>query len=68
MILPLGRIIVSYGWATYNRIEQIGFQNEVVIHEDHFVDPATRIHTNNVEITGNGANETLYLFMALIFT
>jgi hypothetical protein len=28
----------------------LGFQHEVVVHQDEFVVPGTDIHTNNVEI------------------
>jgi IS1 family transposase len=44
-----GTIIVSDGWAAYSNLESFGFRHEVVIHEQHFVDPQTGIHTNNVE-------------------
>lgn len=45
-----GTIIVSDGWAGYSNIrESLGLSHEVVIHENHFVDPVTGIHTNNVE-------------------
>jgi hypothetical protein len=44
-----GTIIVSDGWAGYSGLEEAGFQHEVVVHEQHFVDPETGIHTNNVE-------------------
>ena len=44
-----GTIIVSDGWSGYSRVEEYGFSHEVVVHERHFVDPTTGIHTNNVE-------------------
>ena len=44
-----GTIIVSDGWAPYNGIAGNVFEHEVVIHEHHFVDPVTHVHTNAVE-------------------
>lgn len=44
-----GSIVVSDGWAAYNRISELGFEHRVVIHENNFVDPITGVHTNNVE-------------------
>ena len=44
-----GTIIASDGWAAYHGIQQLGFEHRVVIHENHFVDPATGAHTNSVE-------------------
>jgi hypothetical protein len=44
-----GTIIVSDGWRAYESLPILGFQHEVVVHENHFVDPNTGIHTNNVE-------------------
>jgi hypothetical protein len=44
-----GTRIISDGWAAYNRLNEIGFEHHVVIHEQHFVDPETGLHTNNVE-------------------
>ena len=44
-----GSIIVPDGWAAYNGLTTCGFQHEVVVHENHYVDPITGIHTNNVE-------------------
>lgn len=44
-----GTIIQSDGWAAYNGIEEAGFAHEIVVHENHFVDPITGVHTNNVE-------------------
>jgi transposase-like protein len=44
-----GTIIVSDGWAAYNGVVNLGFEHRVVIHENHFVDPLTGTHTNNVE-------------------
>jgi hypothetical protein len=44
-----GTIVVSDGWAAYNRVHELGFEHEVVVHEHHFVDPITGVHTNAVE-------------------
>lgn len=44
-----GTRIISDGWAAYNRLHELGFEHHVVIHERHFVDPETGLHTNNVE-------------------
>lgn len=47
-VLP-GTIIQSDGWSAYGGISNHGFQHEVVIHENNFVDPITGVHTNAVE-------------------
>lgn len=44
-----GSIIISDGWSAYNNIRDLGYEHRVVIHENHFVDPYTGTHTNNVE-------------------
>ena len=51
-ILP-GSHIISDGWASYARIEDINdgiYTHQVIVHEEHFVDPDDPcIHTQNVE-------------------
>ena len=51
-ILP-GSHIISDGWPSYARIENINggiYTHQVIIHEQHFVDPDdSNIHTQNVE-------------------
>ena len=37
------------GWAAYLGLTALGFQHEIVVHENHFVDPETLVHTNAVE-------------------
>ena len=44
-----GTIIISDGWAGYNRLSEYGFEHRVVIHKNYFVDHETGVHTNNVE-------------------
>jgi transposase len=44
-----GTIVVSDGWKAYNDLQNIGYKHQVVIHADCFVDPVTKVHTNNVE-------------------
>ena len=44
-----GTIIYSDGWATYNTLVQLGYSHEVVIHDQHSVDPVTGVHKNGVE-------------------
>ena len=44
-----GTIVVSDGWPAYTGLSTLGFEHRVVIHEQHFVDPETGGHTNNVE-------------------
>ena len=51
-ILP-GLHIISDGWPSYARIENINdgiYTDQVIIHQQHFVDPDdSNIHTQNVE-------------------
>jgi len=47
-ILP-GTRIWSDEWAAYRRLNQHGFLHETVNHTQHYVNPATGVHTNNIE-------------------
>lgn len=40
--------IVSDGWAAYNKLEELGYKHEVVIHEKEFVNN-DGFHTNSIE-------------------
>ena len=42
-------IIHSDGWAAYNTLAQVGYVHVVIIHDQHFVDPVTGVHTNGVK-------------------
>jgi hypothetical protein len=44
-----GTTIYSDGWAAYGSLSQLGYDHRVVIHERHFVDPESGVHTNNIE-------------------
>ena len=51
-ILP-GTLIMSDGWVSYHALDQIQggiYSHEVIIHDQHFVDPQNQeIHTQGIE-------------------
>jgi transposase-like protein len=45
-----GTLIMSDGWAAYRNLTLHGYQHQVVIHEENFVDPNDRmVHTQSIE-------------------
>lgn len=49
----LGTTIYSDCWAAYVSLESLGYIHGTVNHSEHFKDPVTGIHTNNIEGTWN---------------
>ena len=64
----LGTMIYCDGWGAYNNLGQLGYGHEVVIHDQHFVDPVTGAHTNGVEAYWSRAKQKSKLFMAAGYT
>lgn len=48
IILP-GSTVWSDEWAAYNQLNALGYVHQTVNHSQHYVDPATGVHTNNIE-------------------
>ena len=42
-------MILSDEWAAYRRLGSIGYEHKTVNHSEHFVDPETGAHTQNIE-------------------
>ena len=57
-VLP-GTTIVSDEWAAYSILEQYGFQHITVNHSEHFVDPHTGAHTQQIECLWSHAKAKL---------
>ena len=47
--IPPETTIYSDAWGAYGGLRKLGYDHHVVVHEHHFVDPETGVHTNNVE-------------------
>jgi len=44
-----GTCIWSDQWAAYNTLNNIGYVHQTVNHDQHYVDPISGVHTNNIE-------------------
>lgn len=44
-----GSTIISDKWAAYNKLSQHGYIHQTVNHSEHFVDPDSGAHTQNIE-------------------
>ena len=44
-----GTTIISDGWAAYKTLKNEGFNHQVVIHSQNFVDPTTGAHMQTIE-------------------
>ena len=56
-ILP-GTRIWSDEWRAYHQLPQLGYVHETVNHSHHFVNPATGVHTNNIEARWSACKAT----------
>ena len=48
LILP-GSTVWSDDWVAYNQLNALGYVHQTVNHSQHYVDPATGVHANNIE-------------------
>ena len=46
-----GSTVISDQWAAYSEIGQYGYQHLTINHSEHFVDPGTEAHTQDIECT-----------------
>lgn len=44
-----GRVVHSDGWAAYKALPQQGFEHDLVVHEENYVDPTSGVHTQRIE-------------------
>ena len=54
-----GALIITDCWAAYNNLEQEGFMHETVNHSQHFVDPRTGAHTQQIESLWRALNRRM---------
>lgn len=44
-----GSSVISDGWRSYRNLQNEGYDHRIVNHKEHFVDPVTGAHTQNLE-------------------